>query len=326
MVINSGLVSDYAFLQRGYTYGVNDSGPWQRFERRGLNSDIETWAGILFNAGWTYTVTRETVDSGTDQGISRIEAKAGWAFPFLYGSETPENIWELDPQDEQKGLLEADFPFGSVNLTSKLTREKLALIVASTNVTWYPASSSINSLIYGVIRSDAGDFIFDDGTSGVGVVFVNALSSAPTYGQIIFEPYSGNQLEPVSHLPSADYDSAYSLYLMMKAGVEAFPMEASVIRHSQVTSNLYAVQASYNNMNRIISSASMYSIEGTPSALLFAVPNTPSPGQFIETAGDLQYGWRKVRPAVSRLSRMKWRVTQNYQLGLWPVKTFGGVL
>ena len=45
------------------------------------------------------------------------------------GTETPENIWELDPEDAQKGLLEADFPFGSVNLNStgsQKTRNALA--------------------------------------------------------------------------------------------------------------------------------------------------------------------------------------------------------
>ena len=320
------LVSDLSFLQQGYTYGINDSGPWQRFKRRGYNVDIESWYVTLYNAGWIVTVTREVVSSATNNGISTIEASAGWAYPYLYGTETPENIWEIDPEDAQKSLLEADFQFSgtsglnNVNLTSKLTSNAVAKIVDDDQAFWAPAGSSQNPTGYGIVSGTASIWAFDDGNLNFGtdpktITTASGVTTVPA-----------TETRAVVHLPSADYDAAYSLYLLMRAGNEVFPMEASVIRHSQVTSNLYAVQASYNNMNRLISSPSMYSVEGVPGTLLFAVPSAPSVQQYIETPGDLQYAWRKVRPAVSRLSRLKWRITQNYQFGLWPIRTFGAVL
>ena len=317
--INSGLVNSYAWLQKGYTYGVNDSGPWQRFAREGLTADVQNWAATLNDAGWTWTVTLLHHNHNTGIGIARVEASAGWAYPYLYGTETPENIWELDPQDEQKALLESDFPNGTVDLTSNKSRDALAKIIEDTTAYWCPAGSTQNPTGYGIVSGSATIWAFDDGNltipGGAAVTASGGVVTVPT-----------TETRAVVHLPSADYAPAYSLYLLMRAGNTVFPVEASVIRHSQVTSNIYAVQASYNNFGRLISTNSMYSLEGTPSQLLFAVPTLPSPQQFIETAGDLQYAWRKTRPHVSRLSRMKWRTVQNYQLGLWPVKTFGSVL
>ncbi len=314
----SPLVNDYAWLQKGYTYGVNDAGPFQRFAREGLVAAVQNWAGILDNAGWTWTVTLlHTNTHGTNAspnvgnnptGIARIEASAGWAYPMLYGTETPENIWELDPQDGQKDLLSADFSnmsysstlnldtYISATMNSKKTRLALSVIGQDPNAQW--ATAAVTGTYGQVTMSTGLIYVFDNGAGGDDT-----------------DSYVG--------LPAADYATAYSLYLLIQAGVTEYPLEASVIRHSQVTSNLYAVQANYSNVGRIISSGSMTTIEGTPSNLLFAVPNTPTPQQFIEFQGDLQYGWRKVRPAVSRLSRMKWRFVQNYQFGLWPTQLYG---
>ena len=328
MVINASNVGYYSWLQKGYEYGTNDSGPWQRFTRRGLNTDIEQWYQTLVNAGWIVKVTREVVNSTSNQGISTIEANCGWAFPWLYGIETPENIWEIDPEDAQKNLLEADFPFSytsglnSVNLSSKLTSDAITKIIQDDAATWYPSGTTDNPSAYGIAHANQVAYLFDDGNL---TVAAPAQPAASTSGSTVVANAPTGTYTFV-HLPSADYAAAYSLYLLMKAGNEVFPMEASVIRHSQLTSNQYAVKASYNNMSRLISTASMYSLEGVPTTLLFNVPALPTAAQFIETMGDLQYGWRKVRPAVSRLSRMKWRIVQNYQFGLWPIRTFGSVL
>ena len=60
--------------------------------------------------------------------------------------------------------------------------------------------------------------------------------------------------------------------------------------------------------------------------LLFNIPATPTPTQYIETAGDLRYAWRKPRPRVTRQSANKWQIVQSYQFGLWAVKIYGDVL
>ena len=209
--------------------------------------------------------------------------------------EEPENIWEMEPSDTEKELLGVNFPNGSINLSSKDSREAVAKILTDDSAKWYPPYISGG----GNVTANGIYYIFD--------------SNAPE---------SDNSIV----LPEIDYAPAYSLYLLMKAGMTSFPVEASVIKHTQLVSNQYAVKASFINVNRLLSSSSLYSVEGAPSALLFDVPVNPAPSQFIEDPGDLQYAWRKVRPSVTRLAQFKWRIVQNYQFGLWAVNPWGSVI
>ena len=331
------------WIQRDYQYGINDTGPWQRYKASGRNSDIEAMAAVLADAGWTITVTRNVVVDGSgsgddgfnpetaDYGIATVEAQAGWQFPQIYGTETPEDIWEFDPQDYQQDLTKADMPFSTVPQLS--TNPPGAIITTANSVKqmidsnytfiWAdPGTPDVdnNPTPFGAAGStqvfpDTGYalqvYAFDDGTNDVDE---NGLLIQPENAQVRIS------------LPSADYPMAKNLYYALKAGQTDFPQEASIIRHSQVTSNQYAQQASYNNVDRIISSSSMYNIEGVPNDLFFSVPSTPAPGVFLVTPGDLQYGWRKIRPAVTRLNRWKWRIQTNYMFGLWPTQFFGLVL
>jgi hypothetical protein len=281
-----------SYLQPNWVQGRNDSGAFQSFNYEGTAEEVSAVAVIFDQANWTWTLT------GLPAGRAKLEAHAGFPFNSAHGTsytgETPENIWELDPNDVQKEILEADFPNGSLNLSSKASRAAVAELVKAETVVWWPA-------VGGGGTADANDkhYSFEDA----------AVAS-----------------DDVIALPTIDFAPAYSLYLLMKAGVNAFPVEASVIRHTQLVSNQYEVQASFINVGRLISTGSMTSVESTPSGLLYSVPNTPTPSQFIETSGDLQYGWRKIRPSVTRLAQFKWRIVQNYQLGLWAVKLFGQVL
>lgn len=147
-------------------------------------------------------------------------------------------------------------------------------------------------------------------------VISNAIANPPAdpIHQPVFEDVSGTA------------DAAIAIYDLMCANVRAFPFEASVIRHTQTVSNIYTVKASFFNTGRIISSASLPALEGVPANLLFSVPATPAPTQFIETPGDLQYGWRKARPNISKLALQKWQIVQNYELGLWAIAIHGTVL
>lgn len=319
--INSGsLITDYSWLQRGYSYGVNDTGPFQRFKRSGRNADIEAWAALLAEAGWNVTVTRDIVvtegsDTGfnpatADYGLSTIEASAGWPYPYIYGTETPEDIWELDPQDEKIDLLSSDIPNGLLqplqNTYSVITTKQAIKDLVNTGlpVVWFD-----DTLICTAYPNTANNIVyeFDD--------LPNAINPDGTF------------VEPDRvHLPRLDYASAKTFYFLLHAGVEDFPIRAPIIRHSLVTSSLYAVQAATNNVGRVISTPSMYNIEGVPLNVLFNVPTQPNAQQFIQTQGDLQYGWRKPDPSVSRLNRLKWRIQQNYLFGLWPIQLFGNPL
>lgn len=260
-----------AYLQANWSYGRNDSGPFQSFNYEGTAAEVEALGPLFDAAGWTWTVT------GLNASRAKLEAHAGFAggTDYTVVVETPENIWEMEAQEVQKELLEADFPFGMS--LSTITKEDKVLI--------------------GKVAAD--DTLDYDG-------MLNELNDNLSNG--------------------ANLDTAVSLVLILKAGVRAFPVEASIIRHTQLVSNLYSVKASYTNCNRILSTASMTSVEGVPGNLLFNVPTTPTPSQFIESAGDLQYGWRKLRPAITRLAQFKWRILQNYQFGLWAVRLYGLVI
>jgi hypothetical protein len=296
-IILTGSRQGLPWFQKGYTYGKNDSGPYQTWIEEGRDADIDTNAAIFEAQGWTIEVVRLT------HKLSRLTAHAGWKGGATYAGEVLENNLELEPEHTDKGILEADFPFGSVNLNttgavgSQKTREALAKMANDENVIWVPPAADPGK----ATLSTGLAFKFDDGSGGADTA-----------------TYIG--------LPSSDYGSAFSLYKLMKAGVSQFPMDAPTIRRSYLVSNLYSTLASYSNVRRIISTGSMASIEGVSGSALFSVPTQPTPGQFIETSGDLQYGWMKLRPAVTKLAQFKWRIGQNYQFGLWPVKLYGSVL
>ena len=304
--INTGQNAFNAYLQRGYTFGKNDSGNFQNFHYKGVQADVFALVDTFIVEGWSYTVT-----PFLGGGMAELEAHAGWAssqpgYPSGSGAEVPENIWELDSQDTQKNLLEADFPNGpSLVLTAKESRDALAKILQNPNYVWVPPGTGAGTCTD--IAGTGVTYYFDSATS-------QNTPGNPGYSATNY------------HLLASDYAACYSLYLLSKSGMEVFPIEASVISHTQLVSNQYAVQASFLNVGRIISSASMYSMEGVPNSLLYAVPTIPTPSQFIETAGDLQYGWRKVRPKVTRLAYFKWRIAQSYQFGLWATKAYGNVL
>lgn len=260
--INVGPDGPKAWLQAERTYGVNDTGPFQTLSYRGTQAEVESLTSGFLDDGWTYTVTLET------GGLARIEASSPTA-PSGGGTEVPEDVWELDPNEVEKNLLETDFDSSISGVITNVSVENRARIKDA--------------------LERPGDFI----------------TSPPAF-------------------TGATMAAANSLYLLMKANVQSFPIEATVIRHTQTFSNTYVIPSGlYNNCNRIISRSSMYSVEGIPTSILYVIPDSPTPTQFIETAGDLIYGWRKVRPSVTRLSRSHWRVVRNWQFGLWARKLYG---
>ena len=300
--------------QFDWKYGHNDSGDFQSVTAVGFQNDIDAAYLYFFVNGWTVEV------SGMKGFLSRLDAHAGWNGGTAYTDEVLENIWEQDPEKADKPLLGADFPFtdtsglNSINLNavgtiavplgSAATRLAVQAAVNSAvpNPVWTLQNAGLNDIPS--LTVDGGKVYAFDG--GVGA------------------PYAGDT--NVVPLPAGDYDAAYSLYKLMAAGFTQFPIEATRIKHTNLFSNLWQAQVAYANVGRIISSASMVSIEGAGEALFFSVPQAPTPGQFIETPGDLQYGWLKDRPSVSRLALFKWRTTTVYQFGLFPLRAFGAVL
>lgn len=131
-VINVGPDGRKAWLQAGLKYGRNESGPFQSFSKEGTQAEVEDYAIVLDSAGWTWTVER------LKGGLARIDGHAGWGngSSSTYTPEVPEEIWELDPNETDKALLEADWPFASVNLVSKQTSTALAKILEQDDYIW----------------------------------------------------------------------------------------------------------------------------------------------------------------------------------------------
>ena len=284
-------------------FGRDDSGYYQEYVYQGTSQDVVNAAFNLDIAGWTYAFEE------LHGGISRVTAKAGWsAYSGGPPNDPPENVWELTQQDEQKNLLEADFPFSDTTVLNNINLQSYI----NSDLNSAKTADCISKMLQDPVSQGWNDGSSTFAGSTVAYEFDSGAGGADT--------------ESVIHLPAGDYQAAKSLYFLLKRGVTSFPVEASLIRHTQLVSNVTVVYASYFNTNRLISSNSMVYLEGVPSGLLFQVPNEPSPSQFIQTPGDLLYGWRKVRPNVTRLAAYKWRIVQDYQFGLWAVRAYGAVL
>lgn len=264
--INVGQYGKAAWRQPG-GYGRNDTGYYQVFRFEGTVNEIRQMAAFYDSNGATYDVEELT---GRRARLSvRIGNNPG-------GAELSEDVWELDAQETQKDLLEADFPYGSLSALDRYQREVVKNAIDG-NIGLTEARAAIQAQYPGIT--------------------VPAVSAAAT-----------------------------SFYLLMRAGVRAFPVEATVIRHTRTVSNTWAVQASFSNVGRILENGSMNSLEGSGTLFLFGLPTIPTAAQLIESTGDLQYGWRKIRPSVRRLTYNKWQIVNVYQFGLWAVKLYGQVI
>lgn len=106
--------------------------------------------------------------------------------------------------------------------------------------------------------------------------------------------------------------NAYVVWTRMKKGVLNFPVEAPVLRHTATTSLQFAIPASLINVRKLLSTQSLYTLEGAPAAYLFNLPVDPPPVDPL-----LIYGWRKVFPTIQQVALMKWQIVQEFHYGLW---------
>lgn len=324
-IINVGPSGGGTWLKQGYRYGVNDSGPYQMFTAEGTLGQLEADAINFILAGWTVDIEYLTGGFGVN-GIGRMTCSAGWTGTgtggINYVSEVLTSAWELDPEETDKGLLEANFPFtGTANLGAGVSTT-LALTTAPGAFPLVPLGSGSTRLAIQVAVDDSNPQWTN---TGVGAL---VLSNGVTY---VFDngDTPGSYSSTFIPLPSADYAPAYSLFKLMQAGSTQFPIDAPRIKHTQTFSNLYDTQFNFIRVGQIISDITMYQQEGVPQDILFSVAatsqTTGTVDQFIETPGDLAYGWKKSYPEITKLALYKWRVTQYYQLGLWPLREFGAI-
>ena len=107
--------------------------------------------------------------------------------------------------------------------------------------------------------------------------------------------------------------NANKIYQLMLTGLRAIRVNAPTLRHTQTVSNNWTVKASFANVSKLISTASLISTEAVPSAILFNLPNDAS------VRAGFQYAWMKNHPTVRASAFQKMQIEQEWQYGLWPV-------
>jgi len=87
------------------------------------------------------------------------------------------------------------------------------------------------------------------------------------------------------------------------------PVLTPTLRHTQTVSNSWTIPASFTNVGRIISRASMISLEAIPTDILFQLPNDISTRT---TQPALVYGYRKKHPTVRTAALQKTQIEQEW--------------
>jgi len=107
--------------------------------------------------------------------------------------------------------------------------------------------------------------------------------------------------------------NANKIYQLMLTGLRAIRVNAPTLRHTQTVSNNWTVKASFANVSRLISTASLIATEAVPSAILFNLPTD------VSVRAGFQYAWMKNHPTVRASAFQKMQIEQEWQYGLWPV-------
>ena len=263
------------------------------------------------DAGETTTVPYESTDFTKIYGLlpglgvpydytdSFGKARLDIHYPYDFVNSTPQtqvtDLWEFFANKTDKDVLSADLPFGTLG----------------------PITPGDSQLIKVALSLQEQQIPIDEGW------FTIPLGAA---GGPLLDG-SGN---PVAG--ADDASSAYSYFLIMARGLKDYPVFAPVLRHTQTVTSLYAIQASFVNVRRLLSRGTLIVSENIPAGLLFNIPFDPTVTQFIQDppagafGGDLQYGWFKDFPTVRQIARLKWNIVQEWQYGLWPIYIYGGVL
>lgn len=113
--------------------------------------------------------------------------------------------------------------------------------------------------------------------------------------------------------------ASVAVYLLMLSGVKHVRVSSPVVRRTRITANAYTVKASDANMGRILSTASMTTLEGAPTTVLFSLPTFTS----ARTDIDLRYGWFKKPAKVTQQGDGRWQIVQEYEYDNWAAFLYG---
>ncbi len=116
----------------------------------------------------------------------------------------------------------------------------------------------------------------------------------------------------------------HKLYVLMLAGQRAIKEFAPMLTHTQTVSNTYTVRASTVNVGRILTNATLISLESIPDNFLIAMDSPPYNYVSHRTSEPiLKYGWLKHPPTLNSAYGGRQQITQQWEFGLWPILTYG---
>ena len=96
-------------------------------------------------------------------------------------------------------------------------------------------------------------------------------------------------------------------------GLRAVREMAPTLRHSQTVSSRWVIKASFANVKKIISTATMKTLEPIPPDILFELPDDQSNRKNPPS----NWGWYKLHPTVRSSAGKRTTIEQEWEYGLW---------
>ncbi len=148
------------------------------------------------------------------------------------------------------------------------------------------------------------------------VPIINALTENEKIGLAQYMADPGPDTTP-ARTPASDYDK---LFKQVQRGLKSAQVRTPTLRHTQTVSNTYAIQVSFANVGRLLSTASLISLEGVPTDLLFNLPTGTT------TIEDAAYSWLKGDPTVRIAAGRRIQIEQEWEYDLWSTIVYQAVL
>lgn len=115
---------------------------------------------------------------------------------------------------------------------------------------------------------------------------------------------------PVSASGAALSGNGLIAYNLVLSGVKSQAIFQPVLKHTQTTSNIYAVAASVANVGMLLKTSTLAAV--LPNALAFTMPADPAFGKT-----GFAYGWLVDAPNVRVSAFNKTQIEQVFEFGLW---------
>lgn len=127
---------------------------------------------------------------------------------------------------------------------------------------------------------------------------------------------------------TGDRTNAVKAYKLMRAGVKGVIVSQPILRHTWSVPNNQNPGFAFDNIHRVLSTATLISNEGVPAD--FLLPLSTLPTKFTNpTRTDsvaLSYGWWKAMPSLSVAAYNRREISAEWEFGLWSTDIYGAVL